>query len=245
MEKKKIQNVKMLCDPQKMLGLFTAEDVRRSWKEDLVDEDTGEMVTVDRNEMIVRKGTMIDVEVAAKLDFSMQAGELEAVACSHECRAGKLAMYEGLHQYNAKVKLLKKKMNVLLWAQKVSQAFDVLVNWFELNHTGDFVITSISETDNGAYLKDDSPKDPNEVEESKIYSIKISMLTSDGEKEGNRLIVAAPNVDRAESIIAKRLEEMNGSPIEFMLEEVKVTSIDVIIPVEFTKAYTEGYDGSE
>lgn len=245
MEKKKVQNVAMLTDPAKMVGMFAAEDIKRKWSEDFVDEDTGEVISVERYEMIIPKGKMIDKEAAATLAFSIQAGELEAVACSHKCRAGKLAMYGGCHQYNAKVKMPKKKLNVLLWAQNVSQAFDVLVDWFELNHAGDFLIASISETDNGAYLKGDSKEDPNEVEESKIYSIKISMLTDNGEKEGNRLIVMAPNVDRAESIIGKRLEEMNGNPIEFMLEEVKVTSIDVIIPIEFTKAYTAEYDGGE
>lgn len=246
MEKKKVQEVAMLTDTAKMIGMFAAEDVKRTWQEDFVDEDTGEVVPVKRHEIIIRKGTEITKEVAATLAFSIQSGELEAVACSPECRAGELAYYGNCHQYNAKIRLPRKKLNVLLWAQKISQAFDVLVDWFELNHAGDFMIASIAETDNGAYLEgEDRTEDPNDIEGNKIYSIKISMITPDGEKEGSRLIVTAQNVDRAEAIIGKRLEEMNGEPIQFMLEEVKVTSLDVIIPREFSLPYTEGYNGGE
>lgn len=231
---KKTHTVEILTDPAKMIGLFTAENVSRTWKEDFADEGTGEVVAVVRKEMIVQKGTMIDAEVAAKLAFSIQAGELETVACSHERRAGEMIVYDNWRQYNAKVKLHKKKLNVLLWAQSVSQAFDVLVDWVELNHTGEFIITSVAESDNGVCLN--SEKGHDKEEESKIYSMKISV---NNEKEIIKLIVVAPNVDMAESIIVKHLE-MEGEPTQFMLEEVKVTSIDVIISQEFSLPYTNG-----
>lgn len=238
MEKKKIHTVEMLTDPAKMIGLFTAENVSRTWKEDFVDENTGEVVAIARKEMIVRKGTMIDAEVAAKLAFSIQSGELEMVACSHECRVGEMIVFDNWCQYNAKVKLCKKKLNILLWAKSVSQAFDVLADWVELNNAGEFIITSVVESDNTVCLKDDS----HEKVENKIYSMKIS-VNSDTEKEIIKLIVEAPNVNIAESVIAKHLE-MKGEPTQFMLEEVKVTSIDVIIPQKFSLPYTERYNGS-
>lgn len=239
----KSEKIEVLSDPAKMVGMFAAKDVERTWHEDVIDEDTGEVVSVERYEMIIRRGTEITKEVAATLAFSIQSGELDQVACSHECRMGKLACYENCHQYTAKIKLNKKKLNVLLWAQKISQAFDVLVDWFELNYTGNFVIASIAETDNGVYLEGGAiQQTQTKVEEDKIYSIKIKMEVEEGQKDEAKILTVAPDVERAEMIINECLEKMNGVPILFKLEEVKVTSINVIIPKDFTLPYTDDYN---
>lgn len=38
-------------DPKKMLNMYLAKRVLKTWEESFIDEDTGETVTIERNEM--------------------------------------------------------------------------------------------------------------------------------------------------------------------------------------------------
>jgi DNA-directed RNA polymerase subunit beta len=44
------------------IGRKLAARVLRSWTEDFVDEDTGEVVTIERNEIILERDTVLDEE---------------------------------------------------------------------------------------------------------------------------------------------------------------------------------------
>ena len=48
-------------------GKKLASRVLRSWSEDYVDEDTGEVVSIERNEVLVERETVLDDEVAEKI----------------------------------------------------------------------------------------------------------------------------------------------------------------------------------
>jgi DNA-directed RNA polymerase subunit beta len=54
----------MKCpDPRKLEGICRPQTgcrVLRSWTEDFVDEDTGEVVTIERNEIILERDTYFD-----------------------------------------------------------------------------------------------------------------------------------------------------------------------------------------
>lgn len=52
---------------KKYIGRKLAAKVQKSWKEDFVDEDTGEMSTVDRFETILERETVIDNDVIEKI----------------------------------------------------------------------------------------------------------------------------------------------------------------------------------
>lgn len=41
--------------PEMMVGMYAAEDIRRSWTEDFVDEDKGEVVPYTRSELIIER----------------------------------------------------------------------------------------------------------------------------------------------------------------------------------------------
>ena len=45
-----------------MLGRKLAARVLNTWVEDFVDEDTGEVVSIERNEVIIDRETIIDKE---------------------------------------------------------------------------------------------------------------------------------------------------------------------------------------
>ena len=50
-----------------MLGRKLAARVLRSWIEDFVDEDTGEVVSIERNEVVIERDTVIEEEHVAEI----------------------------------------------------------------------------------------------------------------------------------------------------------------------------------
>ena len=52
-------------------GLFIAERVLRSWYEDFIDEDSGEVVSIQRNEIILDRGTLLDSEKISSLNRNL------------------------------------------------------------------------------------------------------------------------------------------------------------------------------
>ena len=61
-------------DPRRMLNKYLTRHVCKTWKEDFIDEDTQEAVTIERNEVLFQRGTLIDQDVLAKIRFSMMRG---------------------------------------------------------------------------------------------------------------------------------------------------------------------------
>src|SRR5439155_19317826 len=47
---------------QKYIGKRLAARVLRTWVEDFVDEDTGEVVSIERNEIVLERDTVLDAE---------------------------------------------------------------------------------------------------------------------------------------------------------------------------------------
>ena len=53
-------------DPKKMLNMYLAKRVLKTWEESFIDEDTGETVTIERNEILFDRGTLIDQDIWRK-----------------------------------------------------------------------------------------------------------------------------------------------------------------------------------
>ena len=69
-------------DPKVMLEKWLAEPVLRKWTEDFVDESTGELVSVERNEPIITTGTYCSQDIVQLITFHLQAGDIETVKVS-------------------------------------------------------------------------------------------------------------------------------------------------------------------
>lgn len=65
--------------PEEMLHKYLAERAVKTWTENFIDEDTGETVPVERNEVIFDRGTYIDESMLPKIMFSIQSEELKTV----------------------------------------------------------------------------------------------------------------------------------------------------------------------
>lgn len=52
-------------DPKKMLNKYLVQRVLKTWTEDFIDEDTNEVVSIERNELLFQRGILIDQDVLA------------------------------------------------------------------------------------------------------------------------------------------------------------------------------------
>lgn len=80
------QNLIHTSDPTQMVGKYLAKHLTRKWNEDFLDDNTGEVISVERSEIIFEKGTYIDRSNLPQIEFYMQCGEIDKVAVSDQCR---------------------------------------------------------------------------------------------------------------------------------------------------------------
>lgn len=128
-----------------MAGKFTAEKLLRGWKEDFVDEDTGEVVSIERNEIVIDKGVLIDNEMLARINFHLQAGDIHSVVVSNQRRDAEELISTQLYPYLAVAKIKDKSTKILLYASSVVMASEICKDFIELNFYGGFVFTQIKE----------------------------------------------------------------------------------------------------
>lgn len=133
-------------DTKRMLGKFLVHHLKRKWNEAFTDEDTGEVVNIERNEIILEAGTYLGKEELATISFYIQEGSVTEVEVSNQRRMAYESSYNGLHPFIAQV-FLDKKKKFLLKAQSIDQAMEIVKDFTELNNKGQFRITMIKEFD--------------------------------------------------------------------------------------------------
>lgn len=80
------ENLIHTSDPTQMMGKYLAKHLTRKWNEEFIDEDTGHVITVERNEVLFDKGTLIDRSNLPQIEFYMQCGEIDKVLVTDQCR---------------------------------------------------------------------------------------------------------------------------------------------------------------
>lgn len=132
-------------DPAKMLGKWIARRALKTWYEDYKDEDTGEKVSVERNEILLERGTYISQEVLCTIKFMMEEGSLKEVEVSNQNRQGMLLENRSFLPYKGVAKIDGKRKTFLLYANSVANALVIMVDYIELHYKGGFEITDIKE----------------------------------------------------------------------------------------------------
>lgn len=220
-------------DPKKMLNMYLAKRVLKTWEESFIDEDTGETVNIERNEVLFERGTLIDQDILAKIRFSMEADGIKEVEVSNQKRLAFENENNYLSPYMAQAEIGEKKHKFLLYATGLENVCLILKDYIELNYQPSFTLTMAKEfdscvilTDNlkerkvddasleelkDKYLLDDSiAEDGEEDEESKpdekkFYQIETK-ITFDEEERIQTFVVNTFNVDRAMMLITHYLK---------------------------------------
>lgn len=141
-------------DPSEMMGKFTAEKLLRGWMEDFVDEDNGEVVSIERNEVVIDKGVLIDGDMIARIRFHLQAGDIKKVLVSNQRREAVEYQSTHLFPYLVVAKVNEKAIKILLYASSAILAIEIAKDYIELNYCGGFVFTQIKELPSCILLND-------------------------------------------------------------------------------------------
>ena len=83
-----VKEIKVNDNWADMLGLYLAKDVKRTWTEDFVNEENGEVRTIDRYETVALRGSEIDAELIQELSFMLTSGDIKSVFVSNQQRKG-------------------------------------------------------------------------------------------------------------------------------------------------------------
>lgn len=141
-------------DPAKMLGMYTVSKVTRSWEEEFVDEDTGNIQKIERHELILDKGIYISNDVLTELKFWLDEGSLKEIEVSNQKRMSSMLENTRQFPYKSIVTIDDKRHSFLLYAVSVTNAIEIIKDYVELNYHGGFWITNLQELDYCVILVD-------------------------------------------------------------------------------------------
>ena len=219
-------------DPKKMLNMYLAKRVLKTWEESFIDEDTRETLNIERHEILFERGTLIDQDLLAKIRFSMEADGIKEVEVSSQKRLAFENENNYLYPYLAQAQIGDKKYKFLLYATGLENVCLILRDYIELNYQSGFTLTMAKEFDSCVILTDnlkerkvddatleelrdtfllgDSATEEEEDEESKpdekkFYQIETK-ITFDEEERIQTFVVNTFNVDRAMMLITHYLK---------------------------------------
>lgn len=247
--------------PEEMLQKYLAKRLLRTWQEDFVDNDTGEVVSIDRNEIIADRGQLITGDLLAVIQFHLEAGDISEVEVSNQRREGILSANTQMFPWMVTICIAGgKKKKMLLYASSIRMAVDIVCDYVELEFSGMFTLVSAKSLESCIILKDNllsiancenNDEDPEQNEScepvKKFYQIDTTVSVVDGSASFPTFVIEAKDIDRAMFIIndfiSKRIREKSDEEVkefEVKLEAAKILACNYIIEQEFSMAYSEG-----
>lgn len=109
-------------DMQEAMGKYLAEPVIRRWTQDHLDEQTGEIVSVPREEWEFPAGKEITNNEYPRLLFLLQSGEIEDVAVRVQCIPNRYFPFEGRVLWEVTLMELTGKYKFLVCARWMEEA---------------------------------------------------------------------------------------------------------------------------
>lgn len=232
-----------------MAGKYFAENVKRGWKEDFVDQDTSEVVTINRYERLFDKGKLIDNDALSSINFYLQSGDIKEVKVSEQSRAGELSNF-GTSVFCVTVLHKKKKLNYYLYANSIEFALTVISDYLEQKLNGGFSFSAIKEIGYSNLISSiEEGKDNEEVEEevkNSFYKIEVKIVYEENDEFERVYVVQAPDAEEAKTEIIKYVwskmqEEEDKRPFETTIISAKTIPCNNIVDIEFVKKYIEHF----
>lgn len=215
-----------------MKGSYLAENLFRKWNEDFVDEDTGEVVSIERSEIVQERGIFIDDDVLSEITFFIQSEDVKEVKISNQNRSA-IAEIGYLKVFEVVIEKSNKKKKFYLYSHSVELALKIANDYLErFLQGGRFRFKSIKEYGNYELIPSIETGDL----DANFYKIEISSSEANLEKV---FIVESKNVDEAKDSI---LEFISEELKEEGIEEVNVLSASKIpcnnvIPLGLTEEW--------
>lgn len=229
-----------------MLGQYAARHITRTWIEDFIDEDTGEIVSLDRNEVIVLAGTYIDADIAARISFHQLAGDIVNVEISNQMRQGFMSPYDFWALWSTSIETAKQTRKLILYADSVKTALAIIEDYMELSCGGWFKIKSISRLGDFSTLIHDPQIGKNDYKDADCEYYKIEVgITEIGGPEGfeqsQSFLLRTKDVDTGAIAIKDYIANKSTEAREYnvVIKEGGTLKCHAIIDAEFSKMYLE------
>lgn len=130
-------------DPHRMVGKSLVDAICKNWNETFVDEDTKEEVTIERSEILVKRG-VVTKEVASSIQFYIDSGDItEPVKISNINRTGEHQPRNSYRPMLVKVHDLR-SVNVICWSDTFDHAQIVVGDFVEQISNGWFLTSDVS-----------------------------------------------------------------------------------------------------
>lgn len=189
--------------PEMMVGMYAAEDIRRHWTEEVVDEDAGEVIPVDRSELVLERGTLIDADVASRLAFHLQAGDIKEVAVTDVQRTARLYERGSFLPWKVTFAVGTKTETLILYARSLDDASAIAKDYIERTRKGYFSLQTVTSFKECIVIEKEFTEDEmmdadgNPIERA-FYQLDTAALWRDtGTAECHIFIALARDVDEA------------------------------------------------
>lgn len=260
-------------DVRRIIGKYLASHALKSWKEDFLDESTGEVVTIERNEILFERGKYIDNDLATQINFHIQCGDIEDVEVSNQRRLAILNKRTMLYPFKITALIGNKRHSFILQAQDVTKAIEVATDYIELNFTQSFDITGVKlmnevvilnerlrkfvEAQEGANeAGEEADNGEDQRDDTKYYKIEAEvMIRTENEEEPGKscydFIVRTKDVDTAKVVITAWINAKVKERTDRDGDERKVVDISILSASPFAcnaiveKAFCLAYQDQE
>lgn len=156
---RKNENIITTNVPEQMFGKYLVENLKRKWKEKFLDKDTGEVIEVERTEFVLERGTYLQADQLAVIQFHMQAGDIDGeLKVSDQKRLAVFSTGWGLVPWCVTCRISEKNHNFILLARNIFQALDIVTDYVELHYDKSFSITTARGFKSHIFLQDDTTR---------------------------------------------------------------------------------------
>lgn len=251
------------ADVTECLGMYLAEDAIKVWKEDFVDKDTGIVETINRQSILMSRGTQIVGEKEASLRFYFQTGELSEVTVTDQNRQAFCVDYNPIGLWLVTARLNGKNRKFILYARNLEQSIQICKDFIELNFEGGFEFKSAKGFTNCTTITSkiaELGRIPDEGEEAEnldgaddskageFYMMRIKITDYIGVRS-NEYLVYDSNADEArkqvEMFIAAGLNEAyekgsikeKDTAFSMNVESATIVNCYCVVPPEFSREY--------
>ncbi len=194
-----------------MKGKYTAERILRTWNEDFVDEETNEVISIERNEIILERGVLLDNDTLSELNFFLQSGDVKEVTITNQKRQGQIHN-RGPEVWQVSI-MQDKKTNIYLYAEGLKSAIDIVTDFVELNYKGGYSIVGMKMVDGASLMLIPTKKD-DEIEindDLKFYTVDVEVQRTEDEEDTyeQTFILKCKDADASKSIILDFITNRN------------------------------------
>lgn len=134
---------------KRCLNKYIAKPVYRKWNEEFADKATGEVISIERQELLYKAGTPITRELASEIQFFMNAGDIKEIEVSNQKRLANEYKSEYLFPFKVTASIgLNGTRHFVLQAQSVEKAIEIARDYIELNFSDYFGFSEVKVLNN-------------------------------------------------------------------------------------------------